>query len=302
MKKTRLHHIIAKDSELRGGYTQGDIQNNIGQYGVLVDGTVTHDRLKWIIPGQDIRLNNWPVREVVDLSGVKIVAEYPRYYVLFKPSGIIVHPGAGTPDGTLLNWILDTLPGQEELQEEAEETDNAHISAGLVHRLDKDTAGLIIVAKTLSDHKHLQDLWRDRSVTKEYLAVLDGILDTEKEVKGWQSRDLKKPRYQKYFSNESDAIFYDPEARYAHSVFTPITIDPKQNQTLVKVVITTGRMHQIRLHAAQALGVPVLNDTLYNKNPVRDSTFRQLTPYLLRAQLQLLSNAITIEGEETRLI
>lgn len=301
LNQTRLHKFIAQHRSLRGEYTIGDIQNNIEKYGVFIDNQLVRNRLQWVFEGQKVELANWPERKKGDLSRIRIVDEQEDFVVLFKPSGVVVHPGAGQVTGTLLDWILENVPGQKELLQDAPITDNAHVSAGLVHRLDKDTAGLILVAKTLTAHTGLQNLFRDRKVQKHYLAVMSGNLTQRVELKGYQCRDKRNPRLQKFFVREKEALQYDPKARFSYSVFQPLQYDQSSDQTLVNVQIHTGRMHQIRVQA-QYLGHPILNDPLYGELNNAECAFSILAPYLPTNGLQLLSNQVSFGQYTARLI
>jgi 23S rRNA-/tRNA-specific pseudouridylate synthase len=136
--------------------------------------------------------------------------------------------------------------------------------SGLVHRLDKDTQGLLLVAKNLESFNFLQDQFRSRSVVKKYLALVDGIVDQEIHIENWQARSLSNPIEQKFFWIESDAFGYSKEARHAESIITPLFVCPQSNQTIIQIQIKTGRMHQIRIQC-QALGFPLSNDKAYNK-------------------------------------
>lgn len=308
MKKLRLHHFISKSPDLRKEYTIGDIQNNIEQYGVLIDGEVSNNRLVWVYEGQKIELNNWPIRQKGDLSQIRIIADEPDFVVLFKPAGVVVHPGAGHQSGTLFDWILEHISGQKELlvaarhseQSEESTTSNATQSAGLVHRLDKDTAGLIVVAKTLEAHSRLQNEFRERKVEKHYRAVLKGKLSDAIEVRGWQCRDKRNPRFQKFFVNEEEAKRYDPQARFSHSLFTPLVYSAEADQTLVDVEIFTGRMHQIRVQAKH-LGHPVLNDFIYGGESKSTSTFLETKEFIEPTNMQLVSYLIVIGSKVFKL-
>jgi 23S rRNA-/tRNA-specific pseudouridylate synthase len=142
--------------------------------------------------------------------------------------------------------------------------------SGLVHRLDKDTQGLLLVGKNLESFNFLQDQFRSRSVVKKYLAVVDGIVDQEIHIENWQSRSLSNPIEQKFFWIESDAFGYSKEARHAESIITPLFTSSKANQTIIQIQIKTGRMHQIRIQC-QALGFPLSNDKAYNNNKSKSS-------------------------------
>jgi 23S rRNA-/tRNA-specific pseudouridylate synthase len=143
--------------------------------------------------------------------------------------------------------------------------------SGLVHRLDKDTQGLLLVAKNLESFNFLQDQFRSRSVVKKYLALVDGIVDQEIHIENWQARSLSNPIEQKFFWIESDAFGYSKEARHAESIITPLFVCPQSNQTIIQIQIKTGRMHQIRIQC-QALGFPLSNDKAYNNIKLADNS------------------------------
>jgi 23S rRNA-/tRNA-specific pseudouridylate synthase len=135
--------------------------------------------------------------------------------------------------------------------------------SGLVHRLDKDTQGLLLVAKNLESFHKLQDQFRSRNVVKKYLAVVDGIVDQQIHLGNWQARSLSNPIEQKFFWTESDAFGYSKDARHAESIIEPLFVCKESNQSIIQVQIKTGRMHQIRIQCL-ALGFPLTNDKAYN--------------------------------------
>jgi hypothetical protein len=135
--------------------------------------------------------------------------------------------------------------------------------SGLVHRLDKDTQGLLLVAKNLESFHQLQDQFRSRNVVKKYLAVVDGIVDQKIHLENWQARSLSNPIEQKFFWSETDAFGYSKDARHAESIIEPLFVCKEYNQSIIQVQIKTGRMHQIRIQCL-ALGFPLSNDKAYN--------------------------------------
>jgi 23S rRNA-/tRNA-specific pseudouridylate synthase len=135
--------------------------------------------------------------------------------------------------------------------------------SGLVHRLDKDTQGLLLVAKNLDAFHYLQDQFRSRNVVKKYLAVVDGIVEQKIHLENWQARSLSNPIEQKFFWLESDAFGYSKDSRHAESIIEPLFICKTTNQSIIQIQIKTGRMHQIRIQCL-ALGFPLTNDKAYN--------------------------------------
>jgi 23S rRNA pseudouridine1911/1915/1917 synthase len=156
-----------------------------------------------------------------------IVHEDAELLVVNKPAGLVVHPGAGNPAGTLMNGLLHHLAALEEIPR-----------AGIIHRLDKDTSGLLLVAKTLSAHTALVRLLAEREIERHYLAVCNGVLTgggTIREPIGRHPVDRKRQSVQQ--SGKDAVTHYTVKERF--SAFT-----------YVNVKLETGRTHQIRVHFA----------------------------------------------------
>lgn len=269
----RLHQYIVKNlsSLTTNNYVNREIQNNITKYGVYIDSELMFDRLNKIWGNETIEISHWPTKEKASYEGIRIVWENKYYLVLYKPFGLPVQSGAGHTDNNLVNWLLDNIPSQKELinskaiGEELEQ--NNVVTAGLVHRIDKDTQGLILIAKSLEALNHAQNQFRNRTVTKSYLTTLSGLLNKTITIEGFQYREIK---------NKIKQIFVTPncynwtlkhynlqekDLRDCKTTITPLITDSVN--TFCKVVIHTGRMHQIRL-AGQSIGHPVLNDKIYS--------------------------------------
>jgi 23S rRNA-/tRNA-specific pseudouridylate synthase len=271
--RIRIHQYITKNirSLTTSNYTPREIQANIELYGVDIDKTMYFKRLEKVFGNEDISIAHWPVKEKASYEGIAIIWEDNDYAVLFKPFGLPVQKGAGHIDNNLVNWLLDNIPGQKELLSLPSNENNA-ITAGLVHRLDKDTQGLILIAKNLPALIHAQNQFRQRFVSKTYLTVLNGVLEEEITVVGHQFREPKTLIKQVFIVNNLLEItkkqygLDDNKVKECKSTITPLLTDGKL--TFCKVKIYTGRMHQIRL-AAQAIGHIVLNDKLYNNQQAK---------------------------------
>lgn len=178
---------------------------------------------------------------------VPIVYEDDAVIIVDKPAGMTTHPGSGATSGTLVNALLahaGSLPGD-------------HVRPGLVHRLDRDTSGLLVVAKTESALRSLQAAMLDRRIQRTYLGIVHGIPEHARgTLDGPIGRDPhNRLRY---------AIVADGKPAITHYQIRETF--PKHAE--LEFSLETGRTHQIRVHAA-GFGHPILNDPLYGRNEAR---------------------------------
>jgi 23S rRNA pseudouridine1911/1915/1917 synthase len=272
MPQIRLYKHIVDTFRLQKNleYTVPEIKKNISKYGVLVDNQLVKNQLEWVYPEQKIEPNNWPVRQRGDISKIRIIYEDDETLVLFKPYGLVVEPGAGHRFDNLSSWLIGNYPKQDFRKLYANNAEEIPLT-GLVHRLDKDSQGLLLVAKDLESFHFLQNQFRSREVVKKYLAVVEGCVDKVIHVHNWQSRDKMNPVRQKFFWTQSEAINFDPEARNASSIIQPILYCSDKDKSLIQIQIKTGRMHQIRLQC-ENLGFPLVGDKVYNRKIEFDNT------------------------------
>ena len=186
--------------------------------------------------------------------------------VVNKPAGMVVHPAAGHDSGTLVHAALAHAPEMEGV--------GGVKRPGLVHRLDKETSGVIILAKNDQAQHFLQEQFRNRTVKKTYLALVDGQPPTNTgRVDAAIGRDTTQRKRMK--------VLPDTKGRQAISVFK--TLERFKEHTLLEVKILTGRTHQIRVHMA-FLGCPVVGDTIYGR---RKPTLSLDRHFLHAQQLQI---------------
>jgi len=170
-------------------------------------------------------------------------------FVINKPSGMVVHPAHNCYSGTLVNALLHHAVNLSDV--------NSDIRPGIVHRLDQETSGLLLIAKDNITHTKLAKQFQRREVKKHYIALVEG--DVEFDEGKIDAPIGKHPRY-----HEKKTVRYDDSAKDALTFYK--VLKRKNGVSLVDVVIKTGRTHQIRVHMRH-LGHPVLGDSKYgNKN------------------------------------
>lgn len=176
---------------------------------------------------------------------INIVYEDEYLAVIDKPQGLVVHPANGNEDGTLVNALLFHLDNLSGI--------NGVIRPGIVHRLDKDTSGLMVVAKTDEAHKNLAKQIETKVCKRQYLALLEGVV---KEDEGTINANLARSKTDR----KKIAVCKSGEGRVAVSHFK--VEERYKNNTLMRFQLETGRTHQIRVHASY-IKHPVVGDKTY---------------------------------------
>jgi 23S rRNA pseudouridine1911/1915/1917 synthase len=231
-------------------FSRARLQGLIDDGFVLINGAAAKKSGQSIEAGAEIEVRVPPsvpsglVGEDIPLD---IIFENDDLIIVNKPAGMVVHPAAGHDSGTLVNAVLGYDPDMEGIGGEER--------PGLVHRLDKETSGLIVLAKNERAHRWLQDQFRLRTVEKIYLALVDGKPPTPTgRVEASIGRD---PSHRKKM-----AIV--PTGKGRESVSEYKTLESFKDHTLLEFHPFTGRTHQIRLHC-QFLGCPIVGDSIYGK-------------------------------------
>lgn len=247
-KGSRLDAVLAK---MFPDYSRARLQKWIQSGDILIDGNIM--RPKDLVVGDEQVLFNVVLHDEVDIQAeaidLDIVFEDEYILVVNKPPGLVVHPGAGNPAGTLANALLHH-----------DATLRAVPRVGIVHRLDKDTSGLMMVAKQLSSHANLVEQLQERSVSRQYLALVHGEVisgATIDEPIGRHPVDRKRMAVKA--TGKPAITHYRVNKKYA-------------GYTLLNVKLETGRTHQIRVHMSH-LRFPVVGDPVYGRkmNPGKNS-------------------------------
>jgi 23S rRNA pseudouridine1911/1915/1917 synthase len=191
--------------------------------------------------------------EAQDIA-LNIVFEDEHLIVIDKPVGLVVHPAAGNADGTLVNALLHHCKGQLSGIGGVERP-------GIVHRIDKDTSGLLVVAKTNAAHEGLARQFADHSIERAYFAVVAGLpVPPSGTVSGHIGRSDK--------DRKKMAVLHEENKRGKHAVTHYKVVEPLNGASLVECRLETGRTHQVRVHMA-SIGHPLLGDPVYGRTPPR---------------------------------
>ena len=243
-RNVRIDKVIA---ELYPDYSRSFVQKSIDNGDILVNGASVSKNYKCTVNDNVFITVPDPVSLDVKAEDIPLDIRFEDEYLLVvnKPKGMVVHPAAGNYSGTLVNALLnhcgDSLSGI-----------NGVIRPGIVHRIDKDTSGLLIVAKNDFAHKNLAQQIKDHSFTREYRAVVIGHL---KEKSGTVDAPIGRS-----FKDRKKMSVTDSNSRNAVTHYE--VIEEFDGYSLLKLRLQTGRTHQIRVHMSY-IGHPVAGDEVY---------------------------------------
>ena len=231
------------------GISRSRVQGLIKSGHVTVDGRPTKPKHP-LAPGERIEVvlpDPEPAAAVAQDIPLKLLHEDPDIAVIDKPPGMVVHPAAGNPDGTLVNALLHHFGSLSAI--------GGVLRPGIVHRLDKDTSGCMVVARNDTSHHALTEQFSNRQVLKVYLAVVErvpipphGTIETH--IARNPGNRLRM------------AVVQPPAGKYARTDYRILAA--LDDSSLVECTLHTGRTHQIRVHMKQ-IGHPLLGDPVYAK-------------------------------------
>lgn len=238
----RLDKYLAENTE----YSRSQIAHMLEQECILVNGkkekasfkVKENDEIEWI---KEYSFDTKVEPVSMDLN---IIYEDDDIMVIDKPSGLVVHPGSGNWNNTLANGLLYYTKNLSDV--------NGSERPGIVHRIDKDTSGLLLIAKTNRAHQILAEDFKDKKVSREYVALLEGEFPNKKAI-------IDAP----IGRDEQNRKRMTVTAQNSKNAITHLTVLKRYvGYTLVRLKLETGRTHQIRVHM-KYIGYPVHNDPVY---------------------------------------
>lgn len=245
--------------------SRSKIQKVIKDGRVLVNGISIKESDFQLKPNDSVELPEFDSDELKPSSKeIKILFENNDIAVLDKPAGLVVHPGAGNTEDTLANILISKYP-------EIKNVGDPH-RPGIVHRLDEDTSGLIIIAKTTEALEYFKQQFKDHKVEKEYLALVSGVPAKKHDIINAPLEKVPLKQKMKVGSGKE-----------AITEYFLLNSDASGQFSLFRVKLHTGRTHQIRAHLAH-IGHPIIGDSVYGQKS--DLLNRQfLHAYRLKFQL-----------------
>ena len=247
---TRLDHYLANNTE----FSRSKITNLIKEGKILVNGK--NVKTGYLIKENDIIEINYEEEELKaepEKMDLDIVYEDNDVIVVNKANKVVVHPACGNKSGTLVNGLLYHSKNLSSI--------NGEFRPGIVHRIDADTTGLLMIAKNDKAHKILADQLKEKTTHRVYYALVWGVINNETGTVdapiGRDPKDRKKMAVTP--DNRKEAITHFR------------VIERYKNATLIELKLETGRTHQIRVHM-KYIGHPVVNDPVYSNKPLFDDS------------------------------
>lgn len=264
----RLDRFLTAVLELSRNQTQRLIHDKL----VTVNGAIPTPH-HWLKGGELIVVASRPALTAAAVPPLIIVDETDDYIVVVKPAGVLAHPASGSRAPTLTEALLKHMPALASVGQPGR--------PGIVHRLDRDVAGLMVVAKTQAMYDYLQRQFHNRLVKKIYTALVEGVVA---KPEGTLNFPLARSR------TKSGLMAARPAGAIGRSAETKFTLVRRYvDHTLLELELVTGRTHQIRAHC-KAFGHPIVGDHLYGSRTKHDSKAKgraapQTRPFLMATRL-----------------
>ena len=239
---------------------------------------------KVVKSGYKLKLNDEILINIAEASlipepekmDIDVIFEDEHIAIIRKPQGLVVHPGAGNKTGTLVNGLLYRFKNLSNIDPER---------PGIVHRLDKDTSGLMIIAKTDEFHEKIVELFKSRDIEKKYLAFVHGNIFESGIIETNINRNYK---------NRLKMAATNDEGKYAKTLYRPMK--NFNGFTLLDVEIFTGRTHQIRVHMAH-INHPVVGDLVYGRKDKFNTETQLLHAYYLKFIHPITGETVEVKDE-----
>jgi 23S rRNA pseudouridine1911/1915/1917 synthase len=283
----RLDHAV---SQLMESHSRSAVGRLIDEGEITVDGRVALKRSETVRQGQRIEISIPPPENsevIAQELPLQILYQDEAIAVIDKPAGLVVHPSAGHADKTLVNALLFHLHGLSAI--------GGVIRPGIVHRLDKETSGVMVIAKNDAAHRTLTEVWGSAAVEKEYLAVVYG---TPRDESGTIDAPIGR------HPSDRKKMGVVPTGRRAVTRYRLVRTAP--HVSLLRCRLETGRTHQIRVHL-KSIGHPIVGDPLYSGPQWRGIPDKRLQKILasfprqaLHASRLRLPHPVTGESMEFR--
>lgn len=258
-EKTRIDQYLSKKLDISRSKVQKLIkENKVKVNGKDVNSSYVVSSSDQIDVEDDL---NYELKLEEENIPLDIVYEDDYLLIINKKSGMIVHPGAGNYNHTLVNALLyryKNLPGE-------------NFRVGIVHRIDKDTSGLMVVAKEEKTMEYLSNMIANKQIERKYLALVEGVIPNESgTIDAPIGRDI---------NNRLKMMVTKHNSKNAVTHFK--VLKRYKNNTLIECKLETGRTHQIRVHMAY-IGYPIVNDPVYSKNKNTTSFGQMLHSYSIK--------------------
>lgn len=233
--------------------TRSNINKHIKTNSVKINGKIINKSGYTLKENDELEINDWKEETNILPEKIPLDIYYEDDYIMVinKKSGMVVHPGNGNYSQTLVNGLMYYTQKLSDI--------NGSDRPGIVHRIDKDTSGLLLISKTNEAHQKLSEDFKNKNIKRKYIALVKGIIESEKgridAPIGRSETDRKK------------MAITEKNSKNAITNFT--VIERYKNATLIECILETGRTHQIRVHMAY-INHPIINDPVYNRTIINN--------------------------------